>query len=138
MTYLLDTNIISEIQKPKANHGVITFLDSIKASQMHISSITIAAISYGINRLPKGKKKKNLKQNFNKIKATFSSRIIPFTEDTAEAYGAVMARREKNGIIVDAFDTMLIAQAKIFGLIIITRNEKHFLNEEVKIINPFE
>ena len=135
--YLLDTNVLSELQKPQPHAGLSDFLKTIPASQLYISSVTLSELSYGIHRLPEGKKRRVLLQNLAEIRKVFKGRILLYSEDAAVQYGDLLAAQEKRGFNDDVFDTMLIAQALENGMSVITRNEKHFKDRGVSVINPF-
>lgn len=135
--FLLDANVLSEMQKTKPNAGLVSFLRSTPASQLFISSVTLSELSYGINRLSKGKKQTDLLANLTSLRTVFSGRILPYTEDIAIMYGGIMANQEKQGFNDDVFDTMLIAHALTENMTIVTRNEKYFKNRTVQVVNPF-
>ncbi len=135
--FLLDANVLSEMQKLTPNKGVVAFLETTSASQLYISSITLAELAYGIHRLDEGKKQRGLLGNLEKLRVAFAGRILPFGEAAALHYGELMAQQEKRGFNDEVFDAMLIAQALVAGMGVVTRNEKHFENRGVSVINPY-
>ena len=78
MKYLLDTNVISELQKTNCNESVKSFADKISWENFYISAITIGELSYGIEKLPVGKKKHDLAVwLYSEVPQWFNRRIIP-------------------------------------------------------------
>ena len=135
--FLLDANVLSEMQKLSSNVGVVSFLQSTPATQLFISSTTLSELSYGIYKLDKGKKQTGLLHNLTSLRASFAGRILPYSEAVALRYGELTAQQEKRGLNDDVFDTMLIAQALIERMSVVTRNRKHFENRGIKVLNPF-
>ena len=135
--YLLDTNVLSEIQKPQINEGVKTFFATTQQREIFLSTISLAELGFGIYRLSEGKKKETLKANLQTLKHNFRGQIIAFSEGAAEHYSQFMARQIRLGYNDDVFDAMLIAAAATEGLTVVTRNIKDFEKRGVRHLNPF-
>ncbi len=135
--FLLDTNIFSEMQKTTPNEGVVAFLEATPGSQLYLSSVTLAELTYGIQRLDEGRKRRGLLANLKKLQAAFAGRVLPFGEAAALHYGALPASQERRGFNDDAFDTMLIAQALVESMAVVTRNVKHFRDRGARVVNPY-
>lgn len=136
---VLDTNIISELMKKSAAIKVMTWIDRQEPTQLFVTTITIAEISYGISILPEGNRKHSLEEAFNKaIKNAFKHRILSFDESAAHMYGKVMGHRKKLGRPLSILDGQIAAIASAHGAAVATRNIRDFANCELDLINPFD
>jgi predicted nucleic acid-binding protein len=136
---LLDTNIISELMKPSPSAAVLAWLDEQESTQIFISTISIAEISYGINVLPKGKRRKQLEEACNKaILEAFQHRVLFFDETSAYLYGKIMSHRKSLGRPMSILDGQICATSRAHGLTVATRNTQDFAHCDVNLINPFE
>jgi predicted nucleic acid-binding protein len=132
--YLLDTNIISELRKPKPHGGVLAWFKKISASSIFISAVTIGEIQAGIEitREQDSLKAMELENWLNQIIA--SNRVIPLDSECFKIWGKLM-HRQSDTVSEDA---MIAATAITFKLAVVTRNIKDFKRFKVKLINPFE
>ncbi len=137
--YLLDTNVISELMKTSPNAGLEDWLRTVAFYDLYLSTITIAEISNGIEKLNYGKKQDKLRQSLAEIKSGFAERILDFDYHSALQFGIVNNRARKLGLSIYPFDALLLATAERYKLGLITRNIKHFENRtEIFLHNPFE
>lgn len=135
---LLDTNIISELMKKVPSANVINWLDQQDVTQLFITSITIAEISYGLNALPTGERRRYLEDAFNKsIRDTFKHRILFFDETAAHQHGKLMSHRKQLGKPLSILDGQIAAVVSIHGASLATRNVRDFSDCEIDLINPF-
>ena len=137
MKYLLDTNIISELKKSTCNPKVKSFTDKIPWEDIFITTISIGEISYGIEKLPAGKKKHELTVwLYTKIPEWFKERIISLDIDTMAEWGRICAGTKRTLPVIDS----LIASAAItHHMTLVTRNTKDFENiEGIMLINPWD
>ncbi len=83
MSWLLDTNILSESRRLRPEPRVTSFLSSHALSELYISSVTLAEIRYGIVRSPDPARRRDLEVwLLNDVRPTFSGRVLDITEDT--------------------------------------------------------
>lgn len=124
--------------KPHPSDNVISWLDQEEGSELYITTITIAEISYGINALPKGNKRVLLAEAFSKtILAGFENRIYSFDEPSAYLYGKIMADRKIKGRPLSVPDGQISAIALSNNCVVATRNINDFVDCGINIINPF-
>lgn len=136
---ILDTNVLSELMRASPEAKVLKWIEGQKATNLVITSIGVAEIQRGILRLPKGKKRNTLHENFKEfVESAFAGRILSFDERAAYLYGEIASDREKAGFNTDAIDLMLAAIAKNYNASIATRNIKDFKGCGVKLINPWD
>jgi predicted nucleic acid-binding protein len=136
---ILDTNVVSELMRVEANENVKRWLSNQIMSNLALTSITIAEIQRGLERLPIGKRRKKLEESFSLFfMDAFNNRIFSFDEESAYMYGKLSSKREKAGLHTDAVDMMIAAIAKVHKASIATRNVSDFESCGIKIINPWK
>src|SRR5438132_650624 len=136
---LIDTNIISEMMKPVPDAIVMEWIDRQEIIQLFVSTITIAEISYGLNVLPEGNRRRDLEHAFNKaILEAFENRILVFDESAAYNYGKIMSYRKKLGQPMGVPDGQIAAIATVHNATVATRNVRDFTNCGLQLINPFD
>ncbi len=137
MKYLLDTNVISEMQKPACNPQVKNFIESLSFEDMFLCVITIGELCYGIEKLPPCRKKHELAVwLYAKVPEWFRRRVIPLDMELLLEWGKIRAQAVKTMQIADS----LIAAAAISRhLTLVTRNTKDFEDiPGINLINPWE
>ncbi len=137
--FLLDTNVISEMRKKKLgtiNSGVVQFLTSTLQEHTFISVISIMEVKQGILHLQHRKdyKQADILQKWldNDILTAFEGRIIPITTDIALQCASFQVPDKSS-----ANDALIGATAKVHNLTVVTRNDKDFDFEGIKVLNPF-
>ncbi|MEO7538438.1 MAG: type II toxin-antitoxin system VapC family toxin [Pyrinomonadaceae bacterium] len=138
MSYLLDTNVVSETERKRPNRKVVEWLDIIDAGNVYLSSVTIGEIKKGVTKLPSGKRKAHIQNWLEDVRKHFGSRILPLTEQTFLVWGKMMAEFEQRGIVRPALDSLLEATALEHDLVLVTRNVRNFQHSSVTTLNPWE
>lgn len=139
MSYLLDTNVVSEWVKPRPNTGVITWLSDIDEDRVFLSVITLVELRHGIARLPAGRRRTRLDQWMrDDILLRFESRLLPIDSGVADVCGMVLARGDARGKPIGVMDALIAATAEVHGLALVTRNATDFETATSgEIINPW-
>ncbi|WP_041404902.1 type II toxin-antitoxin system VapC family toxin [Rickettsia massiliae] len=134
MKYLLDTNVVSEIQKKKSNSQVAVWFSIVHSSQLYLSCITIGEIRKEISKLAKKDKIASLKLEkwLERIIIDYNERILNIDKEICEEWGELMSIDSTNAI-----DALIAAQAKQSNMILVTRNIKHYNMFNIKIFDPF-
>jgi len=135
---LLDTNVLSEVQRPQANPLVLARLAATPSDDKFLSVVTIGEITAGIERLQTGKRRRDLEQWLAEAVRDFADRILPVDLETARAWGAVTARAAAAGRVVHAADGLIAATAVRHGLHVMTRNTSDFLGTGALLIDPWQ
>ncbi|AFB32117.1 MULTISPECIES: type II toxin-antitoxin system VapC family toxin [spotted fever group] len=133
MKYLLDTNVVSEIQKKKSTSQVAVWFSIVHSSQLHLSCIT-GEIRKEISKLAKKDKIASLKLEkwLERIIIDYNERILNIDKEICEEWGELMSIDSTNAI-----DALIAAQAKQSNMILVTRNIKHYNMFNIKIFDPF-
>jgi predicted nucleic acid-binding protein len=132
---LLDTNVVSEMVKPRPNPDVLSFLSS--AVDPWLSSVTIEELVYGAERAPDPKRRAKLLGWIGKIKADFVGRMMPIDDAVAERSGRLRALAAAQGRPATVVDSLIAASAQARGLTLVTRNTTDFETFGIKLFNPW-
>lgn len=140
MTWLLDTNIVSELTKPRPDPACAAWLEE-HASDCAISTITLAELRFGIERMPEGKRKAERDRDFRFLAEEYGGRFFEFDGPSAFEWGRYAAELEADygsdwWKQFDLRDTQIAAIAREYGLTIATRNTHHF--PFCHTVNPFQ
>ena len=132
--YLLDTNVISELRKPKPHGAVLAWIKTIPSSNLFVSAVSIGEIQAGIELTREQNQQKaiELETWLNQIIAT--NQVLPLDAIRFKIWAKIM-HRQSDRVNEDA---MIAATAIHLKLFIVTRNIKDFKYFNVKLLNPFE
>lgn len=135
---VLDTNVISEIFKPRPNERVVAWLTAIPGDTA-ITTITLAEILAGIRRLPGGLRRHTLGARIEEALRPYraSGAILPFDEKAAVHYSVVVEARRMAGMPIATADAQIAAICRAYPAICATRNTKDFAQTGVELINPW-
>jgi predicted nucleic acid-binding protein len=133
--FLLDTNIISELRKPRRDARVVDWIRGIPAERLFISVVTVGEIARGIakRRRAGGITDADALQGwFDGVLSSYGDRIVPIDARIASRWGRLLDQHPQL-----ATDMLLAATALDRGLTVATRNVEHFEIADVPVINPF-
>jgi hypothetical protein len=137
--FLLDTNVVSEPSKARPNSRVIEWVAEWPSEDLAVSSITFGEIQLGISLLDPGRRRETLIRWLEEeVAEQFRDRVLPVDETVAREWGRLSARAERKGRPLSVEDGLLLATAAIYELVLVTRNERHFRERGVDILNPWE
>ena len=138
MTYLLDTNVISEWVKPRPNGNVIAWLTEASDDEIFISVCTFAELRFGIASMARGKRRDNLDEWLRSdLPARFDKRIVGIDVAIADEWGNIQARARQKGRPIGPMDGLIAATAGVHGMTLATRNSKHLEAVGVPLFNPW-
>jgi predicted nucleic acid-binding protein len=138
VSFLLDTNVVSEWVKPRPNAGVVAWLADADEDRVFISVVSLAELRYGIERLAAGKRRARLEAWLrNELPLRFEGRVLSVDGAVAEAWGKLVAGREAAGRPVGVMDAFIAATAEIHGLTLVTRNLADFKSSVGDMVNPW-
>jgi predicted nucleic acid-binding protein len=135
--FLLDTNIISELIKPKAEAKVTEWVESTDEELLYLSVLTIGEIRKGIAAIEHGKRRTAVQSWLESdLKPRFSRRVLPIDEAVADSWGAITGDAVARGVTLPVIEGLLAATAIQHNLTLVTRNTKTFSGTTVPAFNP--
>lgn len=138
--FLLDTNIPSELLRPRPDVGVVAWLEQHTTKEvLHLSVVTIGELIKGSEEMEPGRRRTALEQSIQEVVPSwFEDRILPVTRRIAERWGFLSANRKRAGRPLGMADGLIAATALEHDLVVVTRNVRHFQDLGVTLINPWE
>jgi toxin FitB len=136
---LLDTNVLSELIRPKPDEGVTGWLDSLDAAAVATTAITAAELLYGAARLPAGRRKKRLGEAIRGlIEEDLDGRVEPFDATAATHYATLLSARETIGRPISMADAQIAAICHKLGATLATRNTSDFQDTGIDLLDPWQ
>lgn len=135
MSYLLDTNVLSELVRPEPGPAVLAWFDSVPDDSLYVSVLTIGEIRKGVESLSDGKRKEKLRVWLeHTLPDWFENRMLSIDEAVAEQWGRMLAEVNRP---VPAIDSLLAATALHHDLRMVTRNVQDFNFPDLEVIDPW-
>jgi len=139
VSYLLDTNVVSEWVKPRPDPHLGMWLDEVNDEQVFLSVVSLAEIRRGIELMAVGTRRDRLAGWLsNELPERFERRVLSIDAAIADAWGVIMARARRDGIGLDTMDAFLAATADVYGMTLVTRNTSDFVRLGVVLLNPWQ
>jgi len=137
--FLLDTNIISELVKPKPEAHVTEWVENTDESLLYLSVLTLGEIRRGIAALPQSRRRATLEAWLDKdLRARFEGRILAIDQEVADRWGLLTAAARNSGIVMPVIDGLLAATALEHNLTLVTRDTGQIPSMGVAVFNPWE
>ena len=132
--YLLDTNVVFELRKPRPHGGVFTWLNRQEEGQLFLSAVTMGELQAGIERTRRQdpSKASDIESWADQVAASYQ--ILPMDTPCFREWGRIMDRNPDRLLE----DGMIAATARMHQLVVATRNEGDFRQLDVQILNPFK
>lgn len=137
MRVLLDTNVVSEVQRAQGNPAVRERLARFALDDTYLSVLTIGEVAMGIALLPEGRRKREFDQWLTELEAVYADRILTVDREIARLWGEITARGRRTGVVIPALDGLIAATALRHGLHVVTRNRRHIEAAGVLVIDPW-
>ena len=135
---ILDTNVVSEPTKLRANPNVLAWFDRQADTSLFLTAISLAELKAGIAFLPQGRRKENLQHILDGALAKFVTPVLAFDREAAMAYAVVVAHARARRYTLPVADGQIAAIAKVHGFAVATRDVAPFVAAGVDVINPWE
>jgi predicted nucleic acid-binding protein len=135
VSYLLDTNVISELRRKEPDPRLLDWYYSVPSGQLFVSVLTIGEIRLGIERLRRKDlaRADALERWLRGLRGNYQDRIIDIDIETAQEWGRMNVPDP-----LPVIDGMLAATAKVRGWTLVTRNIADVASSEVALLNPFD
>jgi hypothetical protein len=135
---ILDTNVISEMTKPRPSAIVDSWMARQPAEELFTTSINEAEILVGIQLMPHGKRREALQKTARAILyEDLAGRILSFDSEAARIYAEIVIVRRRSGRPIDPPDAQIAAISRSRGYALATRNTADFSGCGIKLINPW-
>ena len=135
---ILDTNVLSELMRPKPSARVVSWVAKHPATEIFTTSITAAEIFYGIALLTKGKRREGLLAAAESMFAEdLAGRVFGFESDAARVFSKISASRRTRGRPISQADAQIAAIAHVRSAKLATRNIKDFEECGVDVVDPW-
>jgi len=139
VSFLLDTNVISEWVKLRPDPHVIAWLEQTDEDRTFLSVASFAEIRQGIQLLPDGRRRHRLAQWLAEdLPTRFEGRILPIDRSVAETWGVLTVRARHAGVTLGSIDAFFAATAENFRLTLVTRNIKDFDTLGISLLDPWQ
>ena len=135
---VVDSNVVSELMKPAPAEVVRERVMAHKGASLYTTSITLAEVRYGIERLPSGRRKKLLTETAESVFSAFENQVLPFDASAAMRCASIVTIRESLGLPIDGFDAQIASICSARGAALCTRNVKDFRNTGIDVIDPWQ
>ena len=135
---MLDTNLISELVRPRPNSGVIDWIKSTDESILHLSVLTLGEIRKGIAVLADGRRRSSLGSWLeHELVSRFSGRILPIDQGIADRWGRISAAARVRGTPLPVVDGLLAATAMHFNLTVVSRDSTYAAVAGLDFFSPW-
>jgi predicted nucleic acid-binding protein len=136
--WLLDTNILSELRRPRPEPRVLSFIAAQRAEGLFVSAVTFAEIRFGIESLADLEHRAKLNDWLtHKLRPMFAARVLPITEDIMLTWRILVEEGRKSGHTFSQPDLIIAATAHHHGLTVVSRDTQEFLQAHVQVLNPW-
>lgn len=131
--YLLDTNVVSELRKPKPHGGVVAWLNGLPANQLALSAVTIGELQAGVERTRRQDPRKadEIERWLDQLAAPYE--VLPMDALCFREWARLMEGRPEQLLE----DMMIAATARVHHLTLATRNVRDFAEIDLRVVNPF-
>jgi toxin FitB len=137
--FLLDTNCISELVRPRPDPRVIAWVDAANEGLLYLSVLTLGEIRKGLATLHQGARRTKLEAWLEvDLKARFHGRILPVDAAVADRWGLLAAQSKRKGKPLPVIDGLLASTALHYNLTVVSRNSRDFASASVPVLNPWE
>jgi len=136
--WLLDTNVLSELRRPKPHPKVVAFIAAQPLESLYVSTVTLAEIRFGIELVADAGRRSELNDWLtHKVRPTFVNRVLQITEDIMFKWRLLVEEGRKVGHTFSQPDLIIAAAAQHHGLTIVTRDTADYAKARVDVFNPW-
>jgi predicted nucleic acid-binding protein len=137
--WLLDTNILSELRRPRPEPKVVAFVAAQALDSLFISSVTLAEIRFGIELVAEaGRRAELIDWLTHKVRPMFNQRVLPVTEDIMFKWRLLVEDGRKAGHTFSQPDLIIAATALEHGLTVVSRDITDYEKARAPVFNPWQ
>lgn len=134
---VVDTNVVSELMRPSPSAVVVGWVRR-NERELYTTSITLAEIGYGIERLADGRRRQLLRSTAEEAFLEFEERVLAFDAEAALVYATIVSGRDRAGLPIDGFDAQIASICSVHRAVLATRNVKDFQDTGIDVIDPWQ
>ena len=139
MAWLLDTNVLSELRRPRPEPRVVAFVADRPLEHLFVSSVTLAEIRFGIELVAEPIRRAELNEWLtHKVRPMFEHRVLQVTEDIMLKWRLLVEVGRKTGHVFSQPDLLIAATAIQHNLTVVTRDRSDFDKSGVPVLNPWD
>jgi toxin FitB len=136
--WLLDTNVLSELRKPRPEKKVLAFIAAQPLDLLYISTVTLSEIRFGIELVPDAARRSDLTDWLtHKVRPMFERRVLPVSEDVMFKWRLLVEEGRKAGHTFSQPDLIIAATGQHHGLTVVSRDTTEFAKARVPVLNPW-
>jgi predicted nucleic acid-binding protein len=136
--WLLDTNVLSEMRRPRPHRRLVAFVAEQPLDLLYISTVTLAEIRFGIELVQNVNRRKELNAWLtNKVRPLFEQRVLEVTEDVLLTWRLLVEQGRKSGHTFSQPDLFIAATAQHHGLTMVSRETREYERAGVAVVNPW-
>jgi predicted nucleic acid-binding protein len=137
--WLLDTNILSELRRPRPERKILTFIAAQPLEFLFVSAVSFAEIRFGIERLTDTGRRVELNDWLaHKVRPMFEQRVLAITEDIMFKWRLLVEDGRKAGHTFSQPDLIIAATALHHGLTVVSRDVGEYIRASVPVLNPWK
>jgi predicted nucleic acid-binding protein len=137
--WLLDTNVLSELRRPRPSSKVLAFVAAQPLDRLFISAVTLAELRFGIELVTDATRRADLTDWLTlKVRPMFEQRVLPVTEDIMFKWRLLVEEGRKAGHTFSQPDLIIAATGLHHGLTVVTRNTDDYAKARVSLFNPWQ
>jgi len=138
IAWLLDTNVLSELRRPKPDRKVLSFVAAQPLDSLYVSSVTMAEIRFGIEMQSDASLRADLRDWLtHKVRPMFEQRVLPVSEDIIFKWRLLVEDGRKAGHTFSQPDLFIAATALQHGLTVVSRDVTDYAKTRVALLNPW-
>ena len=136
--WLLDTNILSELRRPRPLPAVVDFVSGKPLERLYVSEVTFAEIRFGIELVTDPGRRSEIRLWLeNRLRPMFENRVLPVTEEILLEWRLIIEAGRKTGHTFGHPDVLIAATAVYHDLVVVTRDTSEFVAAGVGVFNPW-
>ena len=134
---IVDTNVVSEVMRGDPTRAIGAWLVRAENNGVSIAAITVQEITYGLSRLPAGRRREDLTRLWDEVRGELAVQVLPLDSGTALLAGELMALRELQGRAIGVPDAQIAATCLVHRMPLATRNVRDFDGLGIDVHNPW-